>query len=396
MRRTAIVELGLVSVLALAGAFGACSSSDGGGGDPPADSGVVTDAPAGDVATDAPTDSSGGCTPGLVTDPKGSPPADLAAFCAVKLEGGAIVPIGGSVPYDLNTPLFSDYATKLRTVWVPPGQSAKWADPGPLDFPVGTVITKSFGFPDDARKPSPKMSWVETRVLTRTKDGWIALPYVWDAAQTKATLKIEGEVRPIDFIQTTGDTVHASYLIPSTGQCARCHQIDGDVTLIGLKPRNLNRNYDYGTGSESQLAHLAKLGWITGAPADATTWPKLPKYDDPTTGTAEKRARAWLDVNCAHCHNLGGSARTTGLILQFEETDPHKTGICKNPVAAGKATGGLAYDVVPGKPDQSILFFRINSTEVGIVMPEIGRSVVHTQGVAVIKDWITALTGTCP
>ena len=389
MHELSVGPLGLAILIA---AFSGACSSEGGGGTPGSDSGALGDSGAGDVATDT----GGGCTPGLVTDPASAPPADLAAYCAVTIKDGVVVPIGGSVPYDLNTPLFSDYAVKVRTVWIPPGQSATWTDPGPLDLPVGTVITKTFGFPDDLRKPSPKMRWVETRVLTRTAAGWIALPYVWDGAQTKATLKIEGEVRAVDFINAAGDTLHPSYLIPSQGQCKRCHEIDGDLGLIGLKPRNLNRTFKYDTGDESQLAHFIKLGWIKGAPADAATWPKLPKYDDPTTGTAEKRARAWLDVNCAHCHNEGGGARTTGLILKFEETDARKTGVCKNPIAAGKATGGLDFDVVPGQPDKSILFFRIKSTEVGVLMPELGRSVTHAEGVEVVKQWITGLTGTCP
>jgi uncharacterized repeat protein (TIGR03806 family) len=389
--RSSALLASIVALATFAALSGACSSSDGGGNNPAGDSGVTDSG-----GSDAPADGGGGCTPGLVTDPAVSPPSDLSAFCAVKLDGGAIVPIGGSVAYDLNTPLFSDYAVKLRTMWLPAGQSATWADPLPLDLPVGTVITKSFGFPDDASKPSPKMTWIETRVLTRTKDGWIALPYVWDAAQTKATLKIEGEVRPTEFLGTAGTKVTASYLIPSQGQCKRCHEIDGELGLIGIKARNLNRTYKYDTGEESQLAHFVKLGWLKGAPTDATTWPKLPKYDDPATGTAEKRARAWLDVNCAHCHNEGGGARTTGLILKYEETDPRKTGICKNPIAAGKATGGLDFDIVPGQPDKSIMVFRISSTEVGIMMPELGRSVVHAEGVKVVRDWITGLSGTCP
>jgi hypothetical protein len=52
----------------------------------------------------------------------------------------------------------------------------------------------------------------------------------------------------------------------------------------------------------------------------------------------------------------------------------------KAPVAAGKGSGGLLYDIVPGKPDESILQFRIESVHPGIMMPELGRSITHKEG----------------
>ena len=36
--------------------------------------------------------------------------------------------------------------------------------------------------------------------------------------------------------------------------------------------------------------------------------PKIAKWDNPITGNLDKRARAWLDINCAHCHNSNGTA----------------------------------------------------------------------------------------
>jgi hypothetical protein len=71
-------------------------------------------------------------------------------------------------------------------------------------------------------------------------------------------------------------------------------------------------------------------------------------------------------------------------------------GVCKTPVAAGPATGGYKYDVVPGDPDHSILTHRIESTQLGILMPPLGRSVVDTDGVALVGEWISGLSGSCP
>jgi hypothetical protein len=76
-------------------------------------------------------------------------------------------------------------------------------------------------------------------------------------------------------------------------------------------------------------------------------------------------------------------------------TDPYRLGACKTPVATGKAASDLSYDVVPGQPDASILVYRMEATTPSIMMPEIGRSVVHTEAVAVVRDWISAMPGSC-
>lgn len=68
-----------------------------------------------------------------------------------------------------------------------------------------------------------------------------------------------------------------------------------------------------------------------------------------------------------------------------------KLGVGKAPVAAGKGSGGLQYDIVPGKPDQSILQFRIESVHPGIMMPELGRSITHEEGLALMRKWIAEM-----
>jgi hypothetical protein len=100
---------------------------------------------------------------------------------------------------------------------------------------------------------------------------------------------------------------------------------------------------------------------------------------------------AYLDINCAHCHSAEGPASTSGLFLTFNEKDPLKIGINKTPVAAGKGAGSYTFDIAPGKPDESILVHRMKSTEVGIAMPELGRTTVHQEGAELIRQWIQGL-----
>src|SRR6185503_11056004 len=140
---------------------------------------------------------------------------------------------------------------------------------------------------------------------------------------------------------------------------------------------------------ENQLAHWTRLGLLTGAPAPDVA-PRSARWDDPAE-PLEARARAYLDANCAHCHNAKGSASNSGLVLTLEETRPTALGIGKGPVAAGRGSGGFDVGIKPGDPDASILVFRMASTEPGLMMPELSRSLTHDEGLALIRAWIKSL-----
>ena len=107
------------------------------------------------------------------------------------------------------------------------------------------------------------------------------------------------------------------------------------------------------------------------------------------------RARAYLDINCGHCHSAVGPADTSGLWLDAATDEPRRLGLCKPPVAAGQGTGDHMFDIVPGRPEDSILIYRMASLDPGAMMPELGRGTVHEEGVALVRDWITAWLGGC-
>ncbi len=316
-------------------------------------------------------------------------------LCLVDSEKGQPIYSPETLPYDLTTPLFSDYALKSRYVWLPPGAQATYSPDKVFDFPTGAILIKSFAFAPDLRTPDIGVKTVETRFLVHNPDAWVALQYIWNSDGSDATLQVGGEVTDISFIDPSGDSLTAHYLVPQTNQCGQCHDVITDQFPIGPKARTLNKDFQYADGTDNQLARWTSRGILAGAPAPDAA-PKLPVWDDESTGSLDARARAWLESNCAHCHNDQGLARTTGLSLLSSETTPMRYGVCKPPVAAGPATGGFSYDIVPGNPDQSILVYRIQSTTPAIMMPEIGRSVVHKEGVALIRDWITAMPGSCP
>jgi len=293
------------------------------------------------------------------------------------------------IPYDLNTPLFSDYALKDRYLFLPPRTKVRYRDTGALDFPVGATLVKTFAFPADFRKPGEKVRFVETRLLIHRKAGWVPLVYVWSDNQNRAVLQRAGTRVAVAFTDAAGEPRRIDYQVPNTNQCKQCHELAGATSPIGPKARNLNRAQTYPLGRDNQLDRWSRLGLLTGAP-ESSAAPRLPRWDDPTEAI-EGRARAYLDVNCGHCHNPQGMASNSGLTLTFEETNRSALGVGKRPVAAGRGSGGLEVSIDAGHPDRSIIAFRMASTEPGVLMPQIGRTVVHAEGLALVRAYIAQM-----
>jgi len=319
-------------------------------------------------------------------------PAKLSAWRLFTGDPAALKPNAGVVPYDLNTPLFSDYATKYRFVWMPPGTAATYNETEAFDFPEGTIFSKTFTFPDADQ--GGKRRIIETRLLVNGRSGWVTLPYVWNREQTEATLDVAADPATVHWVHPSGTRYTVDYVIPNTNQCKGCHDRSKTVVPIGPKARNLNKDFTYPEGRFNQLAYWTKIGYLKGAPPPDRA-PKMAVWDDPSSGTLDARARAYLETNCGHCHNPRGPANTTGLYLMAAQTDPMRLGLCKVPVSAGQGSGDLLFDVVQGKPEESILVHRMESTTPKIMMPELGRTMVHQEGVALIRDWIASLRGTC-
>ncbi len=304
-------------------------------------------------------------------------------------------PAPGVVLYDLNTPLFSDYADKRRFIKLPPGKQIEYREQGPLAFPVGTIISKTFSYPHDANDPSKGEQILETRIELFNADGWYGVTYVWNDEQTEAELALGGSEVAVTWTMADGKEQHVDYVIPNANQCLNCHSQDKKFLPIGPTARNLNRPSPdtddepnaAGQAGENQLAMLAHAGMLANLP-DAEKIAAFPRFDDPHSAPADQRARAWLDVNCAHCHNPVGTARTSGLDLSWDQADPAKLGVWKAPVAAGHGSGGRKYDVIPGKPDESILLFRMESEDPSIMMPNVGRRLVPAEAVELVQEWI--------
>lgn len=334
-------------------------------------------------------------------------PDKLSAWGLFRGTGWTLEPNAGVIPYELNTPLFSDYAEKYRTLWVPPGQVATYRDADVFDLPVGTILSKTFMYPVNGSVPEAKGTRrtagnadkryrpLETRILVHAKRGWVSLPYVWNEQGTEATLEVVGTNLAVEATHVSGRKLSIDYAVPNVNQCQGCHERDKAMIPIGLQARHLNRDYPYNEGPENQLAKLTRLGVLKGAPEPGAA-PRNAVWDEPATGTLEQRARAYLDANCAHCHDKRGPAASSALHLSAMEENRHAVGVCKAPVAAGRGAGkDLPFDIVPGKPERSILVYRMDSRDPGVMMPELGRSLIHEEGVELIRQWVALLQGSC-
>lgn len=298
-------------------------------------------------------------------------------------------PAQNVMPYTLNTPLFSDYAYKLRFVQLPDNQSVAYNPDSVLQFPKGTAIIKTFYYKNDERNEKKGRRLIETRVLLNQENGWVALPYIWNDAQTDAVLEVTGGNTKVSWRDAQGAKKEFEYIVPNMNQCKGCHERNGVMTPIGPSVRQLNGDFQYADGSENQLIKWKTANILRGMD-DVKNAPKMVHYDD-VTASLDDRARAYLDINCAHCHNKTGPAQTSGLFLDWNIKDSMVYGFYKTPIAAGRGAGNLKFDIVPGKPNESILAFRMESIDPGIMMPELGRSLQHTEGVKLIKDWIQSM-----
>jgi uncharacterized repeat protein (TIGR03806 family) len=310
----------------------------------------------------------------------------LSAYQFFKGTLSDLKPADHVIPYSLNTPLFSNYAEKLRFVVLPENSKAVYNDSVVFDFPVGTILIKNFYYPADFRKPDGKRKILETRLLVHQPSGWDAWPYIWNDEQTEAIFDPAGETRQIAYIDHKGKKVSTNYVIPNKNQCKGCHAKGSTMVPIGPSARQLNMGFTYTSGLENQLTHWNRKAILDNVPGTAI--PKLPVWNDPSTGTVSQRARAYLEANCAHCHSRSGPASTSGLYLDVFEKDPTHLGVNKPPVAAGRGAGDMQFDIVPGQPDKSIMVFRMKTNDPAIAMPEIGREQVHREGVALIEEWI--------
>jgi len=306
------------------------------------------------------------------------------------------------LPYQPASALFSDYAHKKRFVWMPLGSKAVFnGDENSLELPVGAVLIKNFFY--ENVQPSNSIKLIETRLMIRKSSGWIFANYVWNEEQTEAFFDLNGSTVPIEWKDENNQLKTVNYRIPNEVQCITCHKTRATVngesvtiyTPIGIKPQNLNFSYTYGNESKNQLLKWRDQGYLESDFSLPSTENTTINYED-TSKSVELRARSYVDINCAHCHQNDRHCDYRPMRFAFYESGSPtdgltNMGVCVNTSDMQDFPSELDKVVTPQDIDRSMLFYRINTTNESYRMPLHGRTLIHTEGVLLLKDWINSL-----
>jgi uncharacterized repeat protein (TIGR03806 family) len=312
------------------------------------------------------------------------------------------LPALGLIPFAPASALFSDYAHKKRFVWMPSGLKATFnGNDKSLELPVGAAIIKTFYY-DNVQNVTPVGATriIETRVMIRKSSGWTFADYVWNAQQTEAFLDNLGSFTEVTWLEN-GVSKTANYRIPSEEQCIVCHKkkelINGVeetiYTPIGIKPQNLNYNYNYGSSTKNQLTKWIEEGYLENNFTMPSLGSSTIDYTD-TSKSLDLRIRSYFDINCAHCHQDGRHCDYRPMRFAFHQTENNRTnmGVCVSTEDMQDFDPALSKIVTPGNINRSMMYFRLNTTDETYRMPLHGRTVIHEEGIQLIEQWINSLT----
>jgi uncharacterized repeat protein (TIGR03806 family) len=328
--------------------------------------------------------------PGVVLNLNEVPYTNLSQYQFFTGDLKELEPNNGVLPYDVITPLFSDYASKKRFVWMPTGTNATYAGADKaLNFPDGAALIKNFYY--NNVQPTGETKILETRLMYRKNGFWQFANYVWNEAQTEAVLDLQGSNVPVSWIDEDQNIREVLYRIPNVLECQTCHKSSLVSIPIGVKPQNLNMTYDYVQGPSNQLMKWQQTGYLQGnIPANIET---TVRWDDQTAVLSE-RVRAYLDMNCSHCHTAGGHCDYRPVKFAYSESaDPVNQGVCVEPEE--NLGPSLTHIISVGNIEKSVLHFRLNTTDETKRMPLLGRTVIHEEAVQMIADYINSLTEPC-
>lgn len=277
-------------------------------------------------------------------------------------------------PYNVNVSLYSDGASKLRFVYVPPGTKInvtndRWT------IPDGAYLVKTFYFPRDARNPALGRKLIETRFLVKRSNGFVVSTYLWNDEQTDAVASGGNVNVPISWIDESGAEHDDHFHVPGTSQCQSCHS----ERALGMRTRQWA---EVTPGTTGQLERFVESGVLDGMPPGADA------LQDPSgTAPLDERARSYLDANCAHCHGPGGSAASTDLYWDLDSTTMSKLPACRS----ASTVDGTDRVLVPGSPGQSTFLARMLSSDPFLRMPRGPTHVPDGQGIAVLNEWVAQM-----
>jgi putative heme-binding domain-containing protein len=296
------------------------------------------------------------------------------------------IPATGVVPYSVNAAPWADGATAQRYVGLP--EDAKLGTytktnsqigfiAGDWSFPDGGVLAKTVSLELEPGNPASRRR-LETQILHYDVDTWKAYNYLWNDEQTDAVLADDvGSDRQLHVKDATapGGQRRQTWHHASRTECLLCHTTRVS-TILGFKQQNL-----------VELSSLDQIGLFTDRlKKNVVRWPN--PHDE--TAALDGRARAYLHINCGHCHSRGGGG-SSFFDVRFDLP------LAKTSLIGSRPTQGTfgilgAEIIAPGDPYRSVLYYRMSKLGHGR-MPQFGSRVVDSHGTKLLRNWIESLNG---
>ncbi|MDA0811575.1 MAG: PQQ-dependent sugar dehydrogenase, partial [Verrucomicrobia bacterium] len=302
----------------------------------------------------------------------------------------------GLLAYEVNTPMYSDASNKQRWFAIPndgthssSGEKIGFSESGNWTFPPGAVLMKHFELPIDEQNPS-LVKRMETRFMVQGVDGaYFGFTYRWRPDGSDADLLHDGLNESVQVRKANGTYATQAWRYPSRTECFACHSTAAGFVL-GPRTRQLNRDQYYSkTGrTANQLETLNHLGIFSPAinpallPGVLTSKPM-----GDAASSWQKRALSYLDSNCSHCHQPGGTAHAN-----FDarlSTSPFAQGFVNANPNNNLGISG-AKIIAPGDTARSVLYHRTNTLGAG-AMPPIAKNHIDADAIALLENWIATI-----
>jgi uncharacterized repeat protein (TIGR03806 family) len=304
------------------------------------------------------------------------------------VDAAALEPVSGILPYEIQSPLWSDGAFKQRWVSVPADTVIGYSETEHLRLPPGTVFVKHFEMALDERFPEQRRR-LETRFwVTVSAEAQYGVTYKWNEEQTDAALLTERDVEQLDIIGADGEVRTQPYTYPGPGDCSSCHNAQSGFVL-GARAAQLNRavGYQRDRPEVNQLVAWSTFG-LLDARLDTSASLRVPQLVPVADEAAplEERVRSYWDGNCSMCH-AGADGIVPGWDARYA-TPFAEQGLERPPRNTSLPASRL---IAPGEPEDSFIYLRGDTTELGLLMPPVGRNRVDEVYVDVLARWIASL-----
>jgi uncharacterized repeat protein (TIGR03806 family) len=298
-----------------------------------------------------------------------------------------LIPVEGLIPYDLVVAFWSDGANKTRWVAIP-NAKVQFSPAGEWKFPKGTVFVKTFELATDLQNPSIRRR-LETRLLVLDEAGGVyGVDYKWRADNSDADL-LPGGLNEEVPIKDAGRMHDQLWSYPSRKDCLTCHNARAG-SVLGVKTRQMNHSFNYPSGvTDNELRAWNHAGLFTTAfkEEELATFARLAAANDESR-SVEDRTRSYLDANCSHCHQPGGT------VANFDAR--YGTPLDQQQLINGSVLIDQGIDrpriIAPHDVWRSIAYMRVNTTG-DIRMPPLARNTIDPIGVKLLHEWIMSMPG---